>query len=314
VHLIQEHNWPGLAYEYRVRQQQAWQALAERDSTRALSLMAEAYEVLAEAQPDGRRLHKGEVLHNWGLVLLTSGDVEGAVRKTLAAFVEDAASLAEESPADYAELTRPAARNLVFVFGLSGPMLAAFGALVRRHVGTGGELRDPEAFLEIPATQELLDSRTPTATTTMMENLKGAIGRAVFVGGGYGNDRINTHLRPMRDHVVGLGYEGVIVADLEAPEDWRSDHKSIALLGLCQFAIFDATDAAGQQVEVYELSDRQLRADRTLIIWDADITERPQLSGGMNLEKLRAYGIEPKPYHGIDDARATIDAWLPRLE
>ena len=142
MYLIQEHLWPGLAREYRSRQAAAWERLQAGEHEASAALFREAYEVLLHAQPDGHRYHKGEALHNWGLALLWSGDIEGGLRETVAAFVEDAASLAEESPIPE-ELGRPAAHNLVYAFGLAGPALAAFGRAVRTHITSGQQLPDP---------------------------------------------------------------------------------------------------------------------------------------------------------------------------
>lgn len=61
------------------------------------------------------------------------------------------------------------------------------------------------------------------------------------------------------------------------------------------------------------LSDRQLRPDRTLVVFDSQLTDRVRLSGGMNVEKLEAYGIDAQPYDGIEDAGRIIRAWLPEL-
>lgn len=135
MYLIQEHLWPGLA---------------SGDHEAAATLFREAYEVLSAAQPDGRRYHKGEALHNWGLALLWSGDIEGGLRETLAAFIEDASSLAEENPIAE-ELGRPAAHNLVYAFGLAGPALAAFGRAVRARVPDLGRSHDRQSSTGSPS-------------------------------------------------------------------------------------------------------------------------------------------------------------------
>jgi hypothetical protein len=310
MYLIQEHLWPGLAREYRSRQAAAWERLQAGEHEASAALFREAYEVLLHAQPDGHRYHKGEALHNWGLALLWSGDIEGGLRETVAAFVEDAASLAEENPIAE-ELGRPAAHNLVYAFGLAGPALAAFGRAVRTHIVSGQQLPDPHVLLATPAGKALLATRVATTTTTLLERLRSSVERSVFVGGGYAH--IDSHIRPMRDVVNGLGYDAIVPADVDAPPDWRSDHWALTLLAFCERVVIDGTDPAGQQVEAYMLLDRQLRPDRTLVVFDSQLTDRVRLSGGMNLEKLEAYGIHAQPYDGIEDAGRIIRAWLPEL-
>jgi hypothetical protein len=310
MYLVQEHLWPGLAYEYRARQSAGWHQFLAGEHQVAAALFRDAYQLLLESQPEERRYHKGEALHNWGLALLWSGEVEAGLRETLAAFIEDAASLAEENPV-FEELGRPAAHNLVYAFGVSGPALAAFGLTVRAHITAGSPLPDPHVLLVTPAAEALIAARTATAPTSLIERLRASVQRAVFVGGGYAH--IDTHVRPMRDVVNKLGYDGVVVADTEAPPDWRSDHWSITLLYFCTFVIIDGSDPAGQQVEVHRLVDRQLRPDRTLILFDTALADRVQLSGGMNMEMLEAYGIHAHPYLGIEDAAQIIRRWLPDL-
>lgn len=310
MYLIQEHNWPGLAYEYRARQGAAWQRLLHGEYEGAAALFQEAYRVLLTNQPEGSRYHKGEALHNWGLALLYLGQTQAGARETLAAFIEDSASLAEENPM-YEELGRPAALNLVYAFGVSGVGLAGLAREVRAHISSGGRLPDPHEYLMSPTVVALLATMVPTSTTRIIGRLRTAPERAVFVGGGY--IYVDSHLRPMRDVVDGLGYEGIVPADHDMPPGWRSDHVSLTLLSMCEFAIFDGTVAAGQQVEVAFLLDRHRRPERTLILYDGDLTSRVQLSGGMNLEMLEANGIHPREYHGIAEAGQIIRDWLPPL-
>ena len=310
MYLIQEHLWPGLAFEYRRRQAAAWEHLLAGNHEAAIGLFSDAYRVLFDAQPPDHRLHKGESLHNLGLAHLWAGNTDQGVRETLAAFVEDSASLAEENPA-FEELGRPAAHNLVYAFGVSGILLAEFARLVRTHIARGEPLTDPHALLTTPLAQALMGGRIETTTTRIISRLRTAPERAVFVGGGYAH--IDSHIRPMRDVVNSLGYDGVVVADFDAPPDWRSDHKSITLLGLCQFVVIDGSDPAGQQVEVSRLLDRQLRTDRTLILFDQNLTDHVRLSQGMNMEMLEANGIHAQAYDGIAAAEAVIRGWLPDL-
>jgi hypothetical protein len=308
LYLIPEHMWPGLAFEYRSRQATAWRHLLDGDHAAAIALFTDAYEVLLDAQPPDHRLHKGESLHNLGLAHLWAGNTEEGLRETLAAFVEDAASLAEENPV-FEELGRPAAHNLVYGFGVNGVQLAEFGRSIRAHIARGEPLPDPHAMLTTPLALALARNRIETTATRIIGRLRTAPERAVFVGGGYAH--IDSHIRPMRDVVNALGYDGVVVADFDAPPDWRSDHKALSLLALCQFVVIDGSDPAGQQVEVSRLLDRQLRPDRTLVVFDTQLTDHVRLSQGMNMERLEANGIHATPYDGIEEAKAIIQRWLP---
>ena len=308
MHLIQEHLWPGLAFEYRARQSAAGELLSEGRFDEAAAGFENAYRFLRDAQPEGRRYHKGEALHNWGLALFWAGRVQDALRETVAAFIEDAASLAEEDPR-FLELDRPAAHNLVFVFGIAGIPLANFGRYVRQFVSAGNPLPDPHVLLATPPAEAAQDGRTDTPSLRIIGQLRASPERAVFIGGWYG--RLDTHLRPLRDRVDAIGYDGVVAADFIPPHGWRDDDVALALMGICHYGIFDLTDPAGQMVEIRELSDRKKHPSRTFAVFDARETDRPRVSGGMTLAALADYGILPVGYSDIEHLGRLVGGWLP---
>lgn len=308
MQLIQEPDWPSLAGLYHGLQSEAGHQLLARDFEAAAAGYEKAYRSLLDAQPEGRRFHKGEALHNWGLALLWLGRTEEARQRTLEAFVEDAASLAEENSRNE-ELDRPAAHNLVYVFGFAGPALVFLSRVVRDYVQGGNLLPDPRPFLE--STFRVVPPPPPS-----LGGLK-IIGQhrlspecRVFIGGGFLH--LDSHLRPMRDIVDGLGYEGVIAADYGVPHDWRDDDVAFGLMHQCHYGLFDLSAPASQMVEITNLPDRRHNPTRTMTVWDRRISDKPAVSHGMVLSRLKDWGVEPVPYDDIAELSDLLEKWLPK--
>jgi hypothetical protein len=307
MQLIQEPDWPSLGGLYRALQAEAGQLLNAGEFESAAALYERAYRALLEAQPEGRRFHKGEALHNLGLALLWLGRTDEARQRTLEAFVEDAASLAEESPR-YDELDRPAAHNLVYVFGTAGQALALLSRIVRDYVGTGNLLPDPRPFLE---SSFRIVSPVPPAPggVRIIGQHRLPPEKRVFIGGGFAH--LDTHLRPMRDLVDAVGHEGVVAADFGVPHGWRDDDVALGLMHQCHYGLFDLTDPAGQMVEIAALPDRKHNPARTLAVWDRSLVAKPAVSYGMVLSRLEDWGVKPIPYDDVSDLGTVIAAWLP---
>jgi hypothetical protein len=130
----------------------------------------------------------------------------------------------------------------------------------------------------------------------------------VFIGGGF--LRLETHLRPLRDMVDALGYEGVVAADYGIPHGWRDDDVALGLMGVCHFGIFDLTDPAGQMVELATLPDRKRSPGRTLAVWDLREAEAPRVSHGMTLEPLADWGVVPQGYADLEELGRITGGWL----
>lgn len=307
MQLIQEAD-SSLAGRYRDLLDEAGQRLVAGDFEAAAEGYERAYRALLDAQPAGRRFHKGEALHNWGLALLWLGRTDEARQRTLEAFVEDAASLAEENPR-YEELDRPAAHNLVYVFGFAGQALAFLARFVRGHVQEGNLLPDPRPFLE--SAIRVVSPPPPSVTgLKIIGQHRFAPEYRVFVGGGFLH--LDTHLRPMRDIVDALNYEGIVAADYGVPHGWRDDDVAFGLMHQCHYGLFDLSDPAGQMVEITNLPDRKHNPERTMAVWDRRVSAKPAVSYGMVLSRLEDWGIQPVPYDDLSQLNDVIANWLPR--
>jgi hypothetical protein len=211
-----------------------------------------AWQVLADAQPPGKRYHKGQSLHNEGLAHLFAGRRAEALNATLAALIEDAASLAEENPLPL-ELDRPAAHNLVYVFGLPGPVVADLGRQIRSLISRGVLIPDPAAVVSAEPVLAIATAPVPASPLRTPGEFSGPPERRVFIGGFYG--RLDTTIRPLRDHLASLGYDTVVAADFRTPPDWGDDEVALALLHMCHFAIFDVSESAGQVEEIADVPE-----------------------------------------------------------
>jgi len=328
--LIQEPDWPpGLSAEHRRISDSAWQLFRAAEYRGAAEGFDVAYRVLISRQPEGRRFHKGESLHNKGLALMWAGDTRGALSATLAAFVEDAASLAEEDPRPV-ELDRPAAHNLVHVFSLAGPQLATFAVHVRQLVIEHLALPDPYQivfdyevehlrprggclFALFPAA-DILEERwsVERVSEAIPLRIPGVFsappGRRVFIGGWYG--RIDETLRPLRDHLTSIGYDGVIAGDFATPAGWGQDEVAKGLMGLCHYGVFEVSESAGQVEEVAFTPDTMRSPNRMVAVFDRRRGLQPGISAGMTLEKLNRWGIEQVGYEDVDGLKAFVKKWL----
>ena len=131
----------------------------------------------------------------------------------------------------------------------------------------------------------------------------------VFVGGGFAH--LDSHLRPIRDILDLLGYEGVVAADYAVPPDWRNDDVARGLMHVCHYGVFELSGPAGQQIEIAELPDRKHTPARTLAVWDLRLSDHPAVSYGMVLERLADWRVVPNPYNSLGELRAILKAWLP---
>lgn len=132
-------------------------AMAAQRWDDAFEIFSRLYEEMLQAQPEGRRYHKGLPLHNMGLTRLLGNRGEEGLHFTLLAFIEDALSRGEESPQIHDELARPAAQNLVYVFNLPGRFLGNWSLRLRDAQRTGALYSDPEvAFAEVPPEPDIL--------------------------------------------------------------------------------------------------------------------------------------------------------------
>lgn len=306
--LIQQPEWPPeLARQYDHEMLAAGFSLTAGDRAAALVHLEKAYRSLLEGQPTGRRFHKGGSLHDAGLQRMYLGEERGALEYTLMAFLEDALSLAEESRL-FGELDRPAAHNLVYVFGVPGPALAALAIWIRRAVGFGVDVPDPAELLSRPELRDVLALAAAYSGKRIPGLFGSALEKRVFIGGYYGNGLMDTVLRPIRDHVDHLGFDAILVDDFSIPADMGTDEHAIMLLLSSYYAIFDFTYRGGQEEEFARLPDTMHR--RALVIYDNRVPGAPNVSGGMTKEKMQRWGIDAEACGGNAEMLQTVETFL----
>jgi hypothetical protein len=309
--LIQGHEYSAeFAAGERATQAEAHRLWLEGDFSGAVEAAEAACRYLLDRQPDGRRFHKGWSLHQLGLYLLFLNNGPGALEATFLAFAEDAMSLAEEQHDRLLELGRPAAHNLVYVFGIPGPPIADCARMIRTLIEQGELFADPHDLLRVRPVAKLLDL-APAKTGRRIPGLfMSRPEDRVWIGGSYKNGRLDGVLRAVRNHVDGLGFDGVIAADFSIPVQMGVDEHAIHLMTSCRRAFFDITLSGGETDEIAELADT-LRT-RTLAVYDATVEGAPNVSKGMTLEKLHRWGIEPVPFADMDELLSLITTWLQK--
>ena len=307
-YLFEWHEWPP---ELQARHAEIGLAgrlaMAKGDFQAAAEIFESQFRLLVDAQPFRRRIHKGESLHNWGLSLIYGGDPEAALRETLAAFIEDAASGAENSPARQDELDTPAAHNLVYVFGAWGPAIAGVGQRVRGLIQGGQELPEPHDLLIDPAIRAAAASPTGRRPRTI-GSLDSPVERRVFIGGNY--HRLKSTLWPLAGRLAP-DCDGLLAADFPTPEGLGgSDETMLPLLTSSQFAVFEISEIGGQVEEIAKTPDTMRGRHRMLAVYNSSEMDRPGISDGQTLEKLRRWTVDVLGYADLDDLERAVREWV----
>ena len=306
-YLFEWHEWPP---DLQARHEEIGlagrAAMAQGDFQAAAVFFESQFRLLVDSQPFRRRIHKGESLHNWGLSLIIGGDPDAALRETLAAFIEDAASGAENSPARQNELDGPAAHNLVYVFGAWGPAIAGVGQQVRGLILDGQELPDPHDLLVDPAIKAAAASPTGRRPRTI-GSLDSPVERRIFIGGNY--HRLTSTLWPLADRLAP-DYDGLLAADFPTPEGWGNDETMLPLLTASQFAVFEISENGGQVEEIAKTPDTMRGRHRMLAVYRSSEMQGPGISDGQTLEKLRRWNVDVLGYVDLEDLEHIIRAWV----
>jgi hypothetical protein len=302
--------WPEeVVAAHQAHKSAAETAAQRRDFETAAAEFQAAVDDLREAQPERHRYHKGESLHNLGFVLLFAGNERRAIEVTVLAFIEDCLSRAEESPRTRDELDRPAAHNLVYVFGVPGRKVADLSSWIRLIAISGQIVADPATLLA----EERVKDVIATASEPTGKRIPGIFNspphKRVFVGGYYGQGLLETVLRPIRDQVKHLTYDGVLADDFAIPAGQDTDEHAISLLLSCHYAVFDFTERGGQEEEFARLPDTM--KDRTLVIYDSRVPGAPKVSGGMTMPKMGRWGITPVPFEDGNQLSQIVRDFLP---
>lgn len=279
------------------------------------------YRFFLEVQPQGKRLHKGWMLNQMGIVRLVQDRPGDAYVLFLSAFVEDALSRAEESR-QYDELGRSASINLVFVFDVPGAQLADLAERLRAQVSEKHLFQTPEAALEAEPLRSIASATADAAARKFVqprvETREPAWRRLdefgtpwedrVFVGGSYSQTSFPL-LREIRDEVRRHGLDGVLVAEFKAPSDFDELSKSIRLMRQCRRAVFELSEPRGQYAEIEHLPDTNIRSPLGLYSIELDAAGQPGVST-LAKQRIEQQGGQVVPYDGVPDMLRIVDKWL----
>lgn len=281
-------------------------ALEGHDFDAAFRIFSELYRLMVESQPEGKRLHKGMPLHNMGLARLLQGSVADGFNYTLLAFAEDALSAGDERLSTGDEFRRPAAGNLLSIFGVRYEQLET-AAQRLRDLGAREPWRTPEQALQVAGVQATV--AMPPQPTQPAPRIVGQFGSEwrdrVFVGGAY---RLFANMNEIKKIVKRAGFDAVMASDFNIPKD-LNHHHALLLLHECRIAIFEISIEAGQLMELERARDYEIDPKDILVLAMAATGHSPSISGMLDA-LLGRLGTAPVTYQDIGDLPGIIEPWL----
>jgi len=272
----------------------------------AAEVMRALYAAFVEAQPAGHRFHKGWPLHNLGIVYLRLDDRINARRAFMCAFAEDAISRAEEAPARYDELDRPAAEMLLTIFQTPLSALAREAARIHDEFAAGRRWREPEeALADIDESTRFgasVGREIPPVGWRTVGDFGSRWVDRVFVAGQY-KDHL-PKLTAIRNRLWARGLDGVLVADFPSTPAMSMERKSLRILAECRRAVFEMSTLGSQVIELNRCRDFDI--DRPLVIFHKDADKL----NSFNRTDAKRLGGVVMTYTDTDDMLAKLDQWL----
>lgn len=220
-------------------------------------------EFLDVQNKEKRRLNKGGILHNLGIINLARSRANEAFEKFIFAYVEDVLNSLYD-PNNNSEET-PAAKALRDIFAFKNEPLTflkekviqaqeereildpvkTFGYFIHKEQKKKEVKNEINAIEESPLTEE---------ASLEISKIPGNYNKRVFVGGNYSNPENLERLRRVKNLIIKLGYTPIMVADFK-DEGLNPRRKSLILLHNCLYAVFDLTAQAGQLIELDRCKD-----------------------------------------------------------
>lgn len=214
----------------------------------------ELYMLLLEAQPPGKRYHKGHALHNIGFATFQLGDSQSALNDFVLAYIEDLLSEGDEDKAD----DLPAGRTLRDGYRVDGFFLSALKVMVKNKKELGAIVQDPELIIK-ELDQKISDVKAEEEPKVEKLRKPGQFQSEwkdrVFVGGSYSNHI--AEINRIGEICKEQGFDPVIAGRFETPPD-RVHHHALMLLHECRRAVFEVSDDVGQLMEIERLRDYQV--------------------------------------------------------
>lgn len=209
-----------------------------------------------------RRLHKGGVLHNLGIIYFYEGKQELSFRYFIYAFIEDVVSEYEKfaGPAEEA----PGAVNLLQIFKINVSILENFKMLAielykktkfKNPIETFDFTTEVNKDLKREAFKkrlEFLNKEKYFQPRYTINTIPGKWSKRVFIGGKYSNNMSN--IIRISEIVKKRGYMPIIAGECSMLKTKIHDH-TLRLLHACKFAIFDVSNDSGHLMEVERTLD-----------------------------------------------------------
>lgn len=226
-----------------------------------------------------RRLHKGGVLHNLGIIYFYKGKQGLAFRYFIYAFIEDVVS-EHKKFAGFAE-DAPAAINLLQIFKIRVSTLENIKSLaIALYKKT--RFNDPATIFDFKtkvkkslqtATYkkrlEFLDKEKYFQPKYNINTIPGGWSDRVFIGGNYEK---MSNLIKISTYVASKQFTPIIASECQMFKSKIHDH-TLRLLHACKYAIFDVSRDSGHLMEVERTLDY-----RTEVLLVYDDTTDPEFS------------------------------------
>lgn len=269
------------------------------DPTAARVLAERELEMLmALEKRTGRRVHKGHALHNIAVAIVAI-DSDRARTYFHAAHAEDARTFPRRAPKTWAWLAR---RMLQDLYGERSSGTRALEGVARDSVED--PLRLAAAFEadqgpDLGTYRGLIGGwRDETELDTFSRD------DLVFVGGSHANP---DHMRALRQAVVDVGLEPVVVIEFRDRPGDNPHVKSERLMARCGRALFDLSFSTGQILEL----PMALAAELPAFVGFIGGSVRAELhASDMTKGLLARAGIEPEATVGTEQLREAARAWL----
>jgi len=286
---------------------------------RAEELFKKQYDLLYKAQSEeGRSIHKGAPLQNWGVVLIEVNNISEGLIKIAAAFIEDLITSSLQ------EVIEGSASKALSAFDVSEADKRDIEGMVKSKIESDKDIFDPELIAkEIVRIEDdkilILNISKPQPEIRLLEKigkkLSGTFQQRVFVGGSYRNIVL---LRKMSDIVRDLGYEPQLVGDVLKDEIAQKKLDEEDMHGICMeitdecnYAIFEVSFSNGHMMEIEHCHSmkNEGKSMEVLLLWQILYPEpkiRPPIS-----QMLLAKKFQKKEYDNLTNLAGVIKEFLP---
>ncbi len=237
-------------------------------------------------------------------------ETSSAIKNFLLAYTEDVLSKSpgEEDRAD----EKPAGLVLKLHFEIRPNLLEVIKKLARGAKEAKQIVQNPTAILAKALAQvgadeqqitELCGAIPEIGPKRSLDEPRSPWEYRVFIGGNY-NQLLP--LETIKEAVAQPGYDPILAADFEMPEDLIYHH-TLMLLHSCKLAIFDISQGNGHLMEIERAFDYGISPLFVYSVMEPRMTPRVSV---MLTTRLGQSGYEPQPYRTSDDLWKLVRKYL----